>query len=150
MAKSYKATNAKPKADIDFEEELWKAANELRGAVAENQYKDYVLSLLFVKHISERHEIRKEEIKKGFTDSNSEYFTNSEAVQTSFLQDELEYQVKNTYMLPIEATWTYLREHAEQDDIKVRVDKAFVLIDDLLAMRNPDYKGVLEPIFVKS
>ena len=51
MAKSYKATNAKPKADIDFEEELWKAANELRGAVAENQYKDYVLSLLFVKHI---------------------------------------------------------------------------------------------------
>ena len=35
---------AKPKADIDFENELWNAANELRGAVAENQYKDYVLS----------------------------------------------------------------------------------------------------------
>ena len=30
----------KPKADIDFENELWNAANELRGAVAENQYKD--------------------------------------------------------------------------------------------------------------
>jgi type I restriction enzyme M protein len=24
------------KADINFEQELWKAANELRGAVAEN------------------------------------------------------------------------------------------------------------------
>lgn len=28
------------KADIDFEKDLWGAANELRGAVAENQYKD--------------------------------------------------------------------------------------------------------------
>ena len=39
MAKNIKP---KPKADIDFEQELWNAANELRGAVAENQYKDYV------------------------------------------------------------------------------------------------------------
>ena len=44
----------KPKADIDFEQELWNAANELRGAVAENQYKDYVLSLLFVKHLERK------------------------------------------------------------------------------------------------
>jgi len=29
------------KADIDFEQELWKVANELRGAVAENQYKEF-------------------------------------------------------------------------------------------------------------
>ena len=42
------------KADINFEQELWKAANELRGAVAENQYKDYILPLIFLKHISER------------------------------------------------------------------------------------------------
>lgn len=39
------------KADIYFEQELWKAANELRGAVTENQYKDYVLPLIF-KNIS--------------------------------------------------------------------------------------------------
>ena len=44
-----KAKNTNTKANIDFEQELWNAANELRGAVAENQYKDYVLSLLFVK-----------------------------------------------------------------------------------------------------
>ena len=30
------------KADIDFEKELWDAANELRGAV-EGQYKDWPL-----------------------------------------------------------------------------------------------------------
>jgi type I restriction enzyme M protein len=66
MAKA-KKENSKPKADIDFEQELWDAANELRGAVAENQYKDYVLSLLFLKHMSERYEMRKEEIKSEFT-----------------------------------------------------------------------------------
>ena len=58
--------------------------------------------------------------------------------------------MKNVYKLPEAATWTYLRNNAEQDDIKVKVDKAFVLIDDILAARNADYKGVLEPIFVKS
>jgi len=58
--------------------------------------------------------------------------------------------VVNVYKLPEEATWTYLRENAEQDDIKVKVDKAFVLIDEILSQRNADYKGVLEPIFVRS
>jgi len=59
MAKTKREGTGKTKADIDFEQELWDAANELRGAVAENQYKDYVLSLLFVKHLSERYEMRK-------------------------------------------------------------------------------------------
>jgi type I restriction enzyme M protein len=133
-----KEKTAKPKGDIDFESELWNAANELRGAVAENEYKNYVLSLLFVKHLSERYEIRKEEIKKEFTNPKSEYFTPDKVVQLSFLDDELEYQVKNVYKLPEAATWTYLRNNAEQDDIKVKVDKAFVLIDEILAARNAD------------
>jgi type I restriction enzyme M protein len=48
---------AKAKADIDFENELWNAANELRGAVAENQHKGYVHPLLILKHLSERYEL---------------------------------------------------------------------------------------------
>ena len=45
------------KADIDFEKELWDAANELRGAVSENNYKNYILPLVFLKHLSERYDI---------------------------------------------------------------------------------------------
>ncbi|MDT0644648.1 hypothetical protein RM553_17545 [Zunongwangia sp. F363] len=30
------------KADIDFEKELWDVANELRGAVSEKNFKDYI------------------------------------------------------------------------------------------------------------
>jgi type I restriction-modification system DNA methylase subunit len=102
MAKS--KTN-KPRADIDFENELWNAANELRGAVAENQYKDYVLSLLFVKHMSERYEIRKAELQKEFNTPGSDYFpslslefkTNSStAVRMSATTDK---NIKPVYLL---------------------------------------------------
>ena len=148
--KNTSAPATKPKADIDFEKELWDAANELRGAVAENQYKDYVLSLLFLKHLSERYEVRQQEIKQSFSDPKSDYYQIDPEEQSEVLDDELEYQVKNVYRLPKEATWIFLRENAEQDDIKVKVDQAFVLIDEILSKRNPDYKGVLEPIFVKS
>jgi type I restriction enzyme M protein len=140
----------KPKGDIDFEAELWNAANELRGAVAENQYKDYVLSLLFVKHLSERYESRRRELNDALNDPDSDYYTENNSARELTLNDELEYQVKNVYNLPEEATWTYLLNNAEQDDIKVKVDKAFVLIDDILTKRNNDYQGVLQPIFVRS
>jgi type I restriction enzyme M protein len=43
------------KADIDFEQELRNAANELRNAVSENNYKNYILPLVFVKHLTEWH-----------------------------------------------------------------------------------------------
>ena len=63
------------KADINFEQELWKAANELRGAVAENQYKDYVLPLIFLKHISERYELRRDTLRSLLNDPKSDYYT---------------------------------------------------------------------------
>ena len=147
MAKS-KTTNTK--GDIDFEQQLWDAANELRGAVAENQYKDYVLSLLFVRHLSERYAERKAELIKLATDTKTDYYTSDPVQLQMLLEDELEYKVKNVYKLPEEATWNYLLANAEQDDIKVKIDKAFVLIDDLLGETNEDFKGVLQPIFVKS
>jgi len=35
------------RADINFEKELWVAANELRGAVSENNYKNYIAPCVF-------------------------------------------------------------------------------------------------------
>ena len=145
-----KTTKSSAKADISFEDKLWNVANELRGAVAENQYKDYVLSLLFVKHISERYAVRRKELKKELSNPKSSYYTTDQMEISYVMEDELEYQSKNVYKLPVEATWTYLLENAEQDDIKVKVDNAFILIDDILAAREPDHKGLLPPIFVKS
>ena len=47
---------------------LWKMCDELRGGMDASQYKDYVLTLLFVKYVSDRHANKKDsliEVPKG-------------------------------------------------------------------------------------
>lgn len=143
-------TKKTAKADINFEQELWKAANELRGAVAENQYKDYVLPLIFLKHISERYELRRDTLKDWMSDPASDYYTQDPDERNYILDDPDEYLSTNTYIIPEEATWQFLQDHAEQDNIKVLVDDAFDLLDETLAQYRPDLKGILPRIFVKS
>ena len=139
-----------PKADINFEKELWKAANELRGAVAENQYKDYILPLIFLKHVSERYELRRDTLKVLLEDETSDYYTEDVEEQNYVLEDPDEYLSKNTYIIQEKATWQFLQDNAEQDNIKVLVDDAFDLLDQTLADYRPDLKGILPRIFVKS
>ena len=40
---------------------LWKGADELRGGMDASQYKDYVLTLLFVKYVSDTFAARRTE-----------------------------------------------------------------------------------------
>lgn len=141
---------SKPKADIDFEKELWNVANELRGAVAENQYKDYVLSLIFLKHMSERYEVRRDELLNLVSEPKSTYYTKNKKEIDSIVNDPDEYISKNTYIIPQEATWQYLQDNAEQDDIKVRVDDAFEILETTIAKFRPELKGILPRLFVKS
>ncbi|MCZ8145829.1 type I restriction-modification system subunit M [Flavobacterium sp.] len=140
----------KVKADINFEQELWKAANELRGAVAENQYKDFVLPMIFLKHMSERYEIRREELQSLMEDKTSSYYTEDRDERHYVLEDSDEYLSQNIYIVPEKARWNYLMANAEQDNIKVLVDDAFELLDATLGQSRPDLKGILPRIFVKS
>lgn len=142
--------NTQLKADIDFEKELWAAANELRGAVAENQYKDYVLPLIFLKHLSERYEIRRDELKSMMNDPKSDYYTSDMDEISYVLEDPDEYKSKNVFVLPTEATWQFLQDNSQADDIKVKVDNAFKEVDGILEEISPDLKGLLPPIFVRS
>jgi type I restriction enzyme M protein len=57
MAK--KATTEKQN---NFEETLWDTANKLRGSVESSEYKHVVLSLIFLKFISDKFEERKIEL----------------------------------------------------------------------------------------
>ena len=138
------------KADIDFEKELWDAANELRGAVSENNYKNYILPLVFIKHLSERYEMVYEQLDNQLKEPASPYYTTNKEEKAYVLADPDEYTRHNTFILPKEATWTYLKDNAEQDDIKVRVDDAFDLVQDLLTERNAQLNNLLPRIFVKS
>ena len=138
------------KADIDFEKELWDAANELRGAVSENNYKNYILPLVFVKHLSERYEVVKDELKDLMQDPESDYYTNDKEEINYVLEDRDEYRSRNAFKIPEKASWQYLKDNAEQDDIKVIIDDAFDVIQDLLTEYNPQLQNLLPRIFVRS
>lgn len=47
---------AAPKTNKSFEESLWDSANRLRGRVESSEYKHVVLSLIFLKFVSEKFE----------------------------------------------------------------------------------------------
>ncbi len=138
------------KADIDFEKELWDAANELRGAVSENNYKNYILPLVFLKHLSERFDIVYDELEDLLEDPKSDYYTADTAERHYVLEDPDEYRSRNTFVIPKTASWQYLKDNAEQDDIKVKVDDAFDVIQELLTVYNPQLVNLLPRIFVKS
>ena len=59
MSKTTKKSSANKK-EIVFEEALWDAANKLRGSVESAEYKHIVLSLIFLKFISDKFEAQRE------------------------------------------------------------------------------------------
>ena len=120
-----KAPTKKAKAKKGFEETLWDTANQLRGSVESSEYKHVVLSLVFLKFISDKFEARR---KKMIADG-----------QADFLEMEVFYQQDNIFYLPEEARWSFIKQNAKQDDIAVRIDTALSTIEK----RNPTLKGAL-------
>ena len=61
-----------PKNNKSFEESLWDSANRLRGSVESSEYKHVVLSLIFLKFVSDKFEERRTELmaegKEQYTD----------------------------------------------------------------------------------
>ena len=57
------APTKKAKAKKGFEDTLWDTANQLRGSVESSEYKHVVLSLVFLKFISDKFEARRQKMK---------------------------------------------------------------------------------------
>ena len=133
-------------ADINVEDELWEAAVSLRGTVAPADYKHYVLPLLFLRYLSLRYERRHAELVGMVKDPASPYYTDDEAVRQDIVDDPDEYTRKNVYVVPEEARWSYIVAHAQDDDIKVKLDHAMGTLETAY----PDLKGVLPKIYAGS
>lgn len=84
-----------------------------------------VLSLVFLKFISDKFEARRQKMK--------------DEGQGDFLEMEVFYQQDNIFYLPEEARWSFIKQNAKQDDIAVRIDTALSTIEK----RNPTLKGAL-------
>lgn len=97
------------------EEILWDSANKLRGSVEPSEYKHVVLSLIFLKFADDKFQRRQQEL---IADGKEQFLD-----MPSF------YQADNVFYLPMETRWSYIMEHAKQEDITLKVDAALKLIE---------------------
>lgn len=119
MAKS------KTKKEKSIEEALWESANKLRGSVEPSEYKHVVLSLIFLKYVSDKFEERKQEL---INEGKEKYI------------DMIEfYTMKNVFYLPEESRWSYIIANSKQNDIALKIDTALSTIEK----KNPALKGAL-------
>ena len=132
--------------DINVEAELWESAVSLRGTVAPSDYKHYVLPLLFIRYLSLRYDRRYEELKAVTKDPASPYYTDDEAMREDILEDPDEYTRKNVFVVPEEAQWSYIVKSAQDDDIKLKLDRAM----EALEAAYPELQGVLPKIYARS
>ncbi|MCK5895738.1 MAG: type I restriction-modification system subunit M N-terminal domain-containing protein, partial [Cocleimonas sp.] len=108
-----------------FEETLWDSANKLRGSVESSEYKHVVLSLIFLKFASDKFEARKQEL----IDEGKEAYLD----MVDF------YAAKNVFYLPEVSRWSYITQHAKQDDIALKIDTALHTVEK----NNKALKGAL-------
>ncbi len=114
-------------ANLGFENDLWTAADKLRGHMDASEYKHVVLGLIFLKYISDAFQAKYNQL----LDSKASLYTDPE--------DRDEYAASNIFWVPPEARWERLEVNAPQPSIGRLVDDAMSAIEK----ENPSLKGVL-------
>lgn len=104
---------------------MWKSADKLRESVEPAEYKHVVLSLFFLKIASDKFEAQRKTISEKFGEK--------------FVDNKAFYTRDNVFFLPEESRWSYIMEHAKQDDIALKIDTALYTIEKT----NPALKGAL-------
>ncbi len=126
------ARQARPKAsksngaNVGFEQQLWQAADALRGSMDAAEYKHVVLGLIFLKYISDAFEEKHAQLQ-------------SEQSQGADPEDPDEYRALNIFWVPPEARWSHLKAQAKQPTIGQLVDDAMSGIE----RDNASLQGVL-------
>jgi type I restriction enzyme M protein len=113
------------KKSKSFEQTLWDTADKLRGTVESSEYKHVVLSLIFLKFVSDKFEARRREL---IDEGRGDYVDMVEF-----------YTMKNVFYLPEESRWSTIQKQAKQDDIAVKIDTALHSVEK----NNPALKGAL-------
>jgi len=114
-------------ANLGFENQMWAAADKLRGHMDASEYKHVVLGLIFLKYISDAFQAKYKQLES----TKETDYTDPE--------DRDEYAAANIFWVPKEARWDKLQSSAKQPTIGRIVDDAMVAIEK----ENPTLKGVL-------
>ncbi len=126
MSHAKQANTAEQEFLKSLDSKLWKAADKLRNNLDAANYKHVVLSLIFLKYVSDAFEERQQELRTLFTKDSSdgniyympgEDYDSDEAYEEA-VNAELElheyYQEKNVFWVPKRARWNYLKETIAQ------------------------------------
>ncbi|MCH1984126.1 type I restriction-modification system subunit M [Ruminococcus sp. OA3] len=106
-------TNGKNSADIGFEEQIWAAADILRGNMDAAEYKHVVLGLIFLKYISDKFEERYQALLDDDDD----------------VEDKDAYTEVNVFFVPPIARWNVIAEAAHKAEIGTVIDDAMRAIE---------------------
>ena len=111
-------------SDLGIEASLFKTADKLRGNMEPSDYKHVALGLIFLKHISDGFELKRQELLNEYSDG---------------AEDPDEYLAENIFWVPQDARWSHLQANAKQINIGKLIDEAMIAIEKV----NPSLKGVL-------
>jgi type I restriction enzyme M protein len=100
-------------ANIGFEQQIWAAADILRGNIDAAEYKHVVLGLIFLKYISDKFEERYLELEADDDD----------------VEDKDAYTEANVFFVPPTARWNVIAEAAHKEEIGTVIDEAMRAIE---------------------
>lgn len=134
--------------DLDFEKELWAAADKLRGNIDVSEYKNIVLGLLFLKYISDAFYKRREELDALTRDSqNDDFYVKDDKARAQILETKDFYKSVGVFYVPGKSRWEYLQTKTMQSDIGQMLDKAMDLIEE---DNRAELEGVLPKIYTRT
>ena len=105
--------NGNNTALIGFEQQIWGAADILRGNMDAAEYKHVVLGLIFLKYISDKFEERYLELQTDDDD----------------VEDKDAYAEVNVFFVPPSARWNVISEAAHKEEIGTVIDDAMRVIE---------------------
>jgi len=136
----------KPSKELEFEKELWKAADKLRGNVDPSEYKYIVLGLIFLKYVSDSFYQRKEELEKSTSDPKNALYIKDESARKYYIDSREPYRAKGIFYIPEKARWDYLQKHSMLPDIGKYIDDALEAIEN----ENSSLKGILPKVYSRT
>ena len=99
----------------DIENTLWKACDSFRGRIDSSRYKDYILSMLFVKYLSDYYE-------EKISDYRRKYNGDERRVERAMKRER--------YSLDEKSTFRYLYKNRNDTSIGVMINKALFDIEN--------------------
>lgn len=105
-------------------EELWQAADKLRGSIDAAEYKHVVLGLIFLKYISDAFEARRAKLAEELKADGIE----GKQAET-LLESRDEYTAEAVFWVPPEARWSNIQNQGKQPNIAKLIDDAMYAIE---------------------